>query len=37
MSDNLVLHFDTHLIKLVSVFVCACMYAQAVFSGLGSF
>lgn len=37
MSDNLVLHFDTHPIKLISVFVCACMYMQAMFMELGFF
>lgn len=37
MSDNLVLHFDTHPIKLISVFVCACMYMQAVFMESGFF
>jgi len=31
MSDNLMLRFDTHPIKLVSVFVRACMYMRAVF------
>lgn len=35
MSDNLVLHFDTHPIRLISVFVCACMYTRAVFTELG--
>lgn len=37
MSDNLVLHFDTHPIKLISVFVCSCMYMQAVFVESGFF
>lgn len=35
MSDNLVLHFDTHPIKLISVFVRAHMYMRAMLMELG--